>query len=797
MRFGSHMSIKTKLCLVAVGACGLALLVCSLGYLYNEYHESRSAMVNEAQTLADMLEFHGAAPLVFSEREAATELLRSVHRNESIDLAAIYDANGDLFAVYAKDDRVTPSSVSEQPQAPPRPGDGYRFGEHGHLHLFAPVLDNGAQVGTIYLNVNSDRFYAQMREYVRAAAILAVLALVVAAYVSFVLQRNITQPIVALARTAQEISAEGDYSTRVRHHSRDEIGRLYVAFNHMLQRIEDSENALQQAYDELEDRVRQRTSQLREEIQERRRAEEELVKAIEDSEAANRSKSEFLANVSHEIRTPLNSILGFTDLLLRGADGGHPVARDEYLSTIQSSGRHLLSLINDILDLSKVESGQVEVELTDCSPHAIISEVLAVTRISAIEKQLDLSYQWDTPLPETIRADQAKLRQVLLNIIGNAVKFTESGGVSVRAGMSDGERPQLVISVEDTGIGIPKEKLEQIFAPFVQADASFTRRYGGTGLGLAICSRIIKAIGGSIQVESTTGRGSRFDIMIDVGDLDGVRMLESPTETTSRSAGAGSLKEESSIYDNALRDIDVLLVEDGVTNRKVVGLMLQQAGARVIVAENGKIGVEKALRQPFQAILMDMQMPVMDGYTATTRIRQLGVTTPIIALTAHAMKGDAEKCLEAGCSGYLSKPVDFTTLIETLTAAIGHVLPTPSAPVRNGDATHSEASDGPPIRSMLPTTNRAFAEIVLEFAEQLNKQLKAMREAAQAKDAMAIRRLAHWLRGTGGTAGFRLLSEKGSALSDAGHDENWPAIEQVINEVERLARRIELPTLPA
>ena len=354
--------------------------------------------------------------------------------------------------------------------------------------------------------------------------------------------------------------------------------------------------------------------------------------------------------MSHEIRTPMNAILGFTEVLKRGYEKGE-AERKKYLGTIRSSGEHLLQLINDVLDLSKVEAGHLEVERIRFAPHLLIQEVISVLSVKAREKNIALEFEADGPIPETLLSDPTRLRQIVTNLVSNAIKFTERGGVKVVARLAPaGEERRLCIDVIDSGIGMPPEALEAIFDPFVQADSSVTRRFGGTGLGLAISRRFARLLGGDIVVESAPGSGSTFTVAIDPGPLDGVRLLE-PREAmavSQEAAGDGS-------GEWRFPPARVLVVDDGEENRELLQLVLEEVGLEVEGAENGRVGVDKARSGRFDVILMDMQMPVMDGYTATSVLRQEGLETPIIALTANAMKGFERECLEAGCTGYLDQ----------------------------------------------------------------------------------------------------------------------------------------------
>jgi len=516
----------------------------------------------------------------------------------------------------------------------------------------------------------------------------------------------------------------------------------------------------------------------------RKHAEQALKAAKKEAETANRTKSQFLASMSHELRTPLTGILGFADLLLGSA--ADEEQQREYLQTIRSSGHHLLELINDILDLSKIEAARLDVERAPCAPHGILNDVISIMRAQAQAKGLDLRCRWSGSVPGVIKTDEARLRQILMNLVGNAVKFTHQGGVEVVARLErSGRGHKLLVSITDSGIGIPEEKLQTIFEPFAQADNSVTREFGGTGLGLAISARLARALGGDVTVTSELGVGSTFTVSVDAGDLEGVQMLASPPADGMQ---AGQEEPRSGI--SQFRPGSALLVEDGHINRKLVSTVLEKAGLSVSTAENGEVGVELATRNHFDLILMDMQMPVLDGYAATRKLRDLGCTTPIIALTAHAMKGDKEKCLAAGCSRYVSKPVAIDTLLAAVAEALGRKNDAGS------DAVSVTPSDyaGSALVSSLPTEEPVFREIVREFVEYLDQLLSEMRQAAAEKDVARLAELAHTLKGSAGTAGFGAFTEPARELEMLAKKRRLDAFGPAISELAELAARILVPT---
>ena len=398
-----------------------------------------------------------------------------------------------------------------------------------------------------------------------------------------------------------------------------------------------------------------------------KRAEAKLRAAMEAAEEASRAKSDFLANMSHEIRTPMTAILGYADLML-DPDQSEEVRRMQ-VETVRHNGEHLLTIINDILDLSKIEAGKMTLESHPFDPAQVCVQVHDLMLPRAQDKDLALRLVFETQIPRTIHSDPTRLRQILINLIGNALKFTSSGGVTVRISRAIAiSGPGLAFAIEDSGIGMSPEALARLFQPFTQADTSTTRKYGGTGLGLTISRHLSQLLGGDVTVTSEIGKGSTFRVVIACAG-DGEAPLQRINEDQVRIDGLVRTN-IAPTRERTLEGARVLLAEDGLDNQRLICFHLQKAGATVDVASNGRIAVEKASEawrneMPFDVILMDMQMPELDGYDASRELRALGYEGPIVALTAHAMNGDRDKCLAAGCDDYATKPIDRDKLLET------------------------------------------------------------------------------------------------------------------------------------
>ena len=519
-------------------------------------------------------------------------------------------------------------------------------------------------------------------------------------------------------------------------------------------------------------------------VTQRRLDQEALRLARDAAEAATQAKSAFLANMSHEIRTPMTAILGYADLLYSMEDGRNE-ERTEYLTTIRRNGEHLLLVINDILDLAKIEAGHLEMILEDTDLVQVVEEVVSLMRVRALDRNLELHVEYGARLPRHVRSDGTRLKQVLLNLLGNAIKFTEAGSVTLRVGYAwgDPQSPaQLRFDVIDTGIGMTEQQMQGLFRPFQQADASTTRRFGGTGLGLHICQRLVGLLGGQLTVTSRLGAGSHFVATMTAAPV-GRELVEvaagSAAVTGRLLAMAGDGLERPHVdtaapirvNDHTLRGVRILLAEDGPDNQRLIALHLRKAGAAVTVAENGRVALELLTSTgtadgpfadplPFDLVVTDMQMPEMDGYELTRTLRRRGWSRPVIALTAHAMAGDAEKCYAAGCDAYATKPIDRDALISLCAtharfdpAAVGSAARDPLATTMIVERPHFDDPD--------------MQALAAEFAAVLPERIDEIVDALAAADRDGLRRCAHRLKGAAGGYGYPTISTAARELEEA------------------------------
>ncbi|MCI0507049.1 MAG: response regulator [Gammaproteobacteria bacterium] len=543
--------------------------------------------------------------------------------------------------------------------------------------------------------------------------------------------------------------AAGDLDAAVIQDKDKEVSGLMQSFNSIV-------TQLKQTMEE-KDRV---SLQLREQADDLRHASEQAM-------LATQTKSAFLANMSHEIRTPLTAIIGFAETSLD--DDQTMSERMEALHTIVKSGRHLLQVINDILDLSKVEANKLDIEITPVSLFQIVADVESLVKFHAIEKDIEFAVSYTLPLPLRIATDPMRLKQIILNLCNNAIKFTSVGHVhlNVRSDLVD---RTLIFEVLDTGIGLSELQIDNIFKPFTQADVSTSRKYGGTGLGLSLSKSLCEMLGGKISVKSKPDVGSKFTVVIPVGETGPGEFIHDVSQIPR------TIESQANNRNFSLLHGSVLAVDDVPENQKLLRVYLKKMGLQVTLADNGFKAIELARAHPFDLILMDIQMPVVDGMEATSTLRSEGISTPIIAITANALKEDRDRYLRSGFDGYITKPVNRHDLYEILKKHLKQ------------DSRQQQSMT--PILSVLDDEEGEFTDLVEKFVKTLPDQFRRIKKAFNDNDWKQLKSLLHETKGTSGNMGFPSLMLCVTNIESIIEANNFANLESAIGELESLCRRI-------